>query len=179
MGLLIAGVIFIIAVIIALTTSKKSERLSDILASLLAIAAFWGFSIFIVALMEDKEWEYNYKDIPVYSAFNDSKTELYGHFILGCGTIRGSAKAVYVVYGEFEQGKKRIELNTSTVYLKETDDEIPTIRKYWVQRYVPARKNWWLVKERPEEIGDWKENVHGDKTLVVPTGTIYKNFEIK
>ena len=138
------------------------------------------FTIFIVGfvLFRDKldylHPEYSEtKDLLIQSAYSSSSQELHGSFILGCGTISGSATSKYIIRGIYPQGVKRMELYANNVYVNETDKESPRIKQYYTRTIQPGYSSKWLLLDRKKYISNWKTKyIYSDIILIVPINNI-------
>lgn len=128
-----------------------------------------------------KNNDLNYKryvDLPIASLANKDGWSISGGFILGTGGVSGGSYTYYVTYGKFRQGLKRMELYYNSYYIDESSRKRPCIEKYW---YVSGKKayesKWWWNRKASEE--KYMHENYGDKTIVVPPGTVFKHFDLK
>ena len=149
--------------------------------SLLGVVIFYGlFGLFVPRLImkdSDKYISYEYAPQPITSFINKSGSELNGAFFLGCGGINGGSTDYYVAYAQFEKGDLRIKVDAYNTYINECDSIKPVIEDYWVKKKWLGYNSLWIWNSKPK-IYEWQKN-HGVKTVVVPTNTIYKEFNIK
>lgn len=110
--------------------------------------------------------EYKIMSTESLLVIQDNK-EIEGSFFLGCGTINGNMKYVYIVEEEFGQTMKSINVND--VYLKETQDNEPKIVHY-KQQVINRKLNFWFLTD------EW---LNDTKTVIeVPNGTIKYDYNI-
>ena len=180
MGIWIIGALTLISIGIYLKTRNAfGEEFGKIFNIVLGGVLVWGFSLLVGNEIAKPAPYYEYKDLPIQSAYSSDNQELHGSFILGCGTVSGSTRSVYIVQGKFAQGMKRINLNTDYTYVNETDSESPKIEKYYSRRVRSGYSSWWLIKDREQVKGSWVKTASWqEKTLVVPTSTVKKQFDI-
>jgi hypothetical protein len=119
-----------------------------------------------------------YKDLSIVSFGNKDGWKVNGTFVLGTGGISGGNYTYYVTYGKFNNGLKRMELNTRSYYLKETNSKSPCIPKYWK---INVRKGyeskWWWNRKYSKD--QYMIENYNAKTVVVPTNTVFKHFDVK
>ena len=129
-----------------------------------------------------KYYTYEYKDQPIESLVNKGAIASGGSFILGCGSVSGGSYEYYVSYANFPQGSLRIKVNAYKAYVKETNEESPTIKNYWVRRVHKGYKSPWIWNREPRN-GEWDKNLGyfntSDIIVIVPKNTIYKEFKIE
>lgn len=137
--------------------------------------AFTQFVAYLY-LLNQKEY-YEYKPLYIESAFTDKNWSVGGAFIIGTGGISGGSFTDYVVYGEFQKGLKRISLNASEIYIRESSGAKPQIKNYWIKVTDPAWDHrLWFGKSK-EHIAYHKN--YNDLIMIVPRNTIYRTFELK
>ena len=181
MGLIVIGAIALVIIILYLIFRDTYGEEVEVITGIICISFFvWCFSLLFAHAGASPNSTTEYKSLPIQSAYSSTNQELYGSFILGCGTVSGSTESVYVVQGQFKQGMKRIELDTDYTYVRETDIESPKIKNYYNRRITPAWSSWWLIKDHPREVGAWKASPSWeDRVLIVPANTVRKQFDIR
>ena len=144
-----------------------------IYAVLGGIVDFWGSDSF-----SDKHKTYEYRPLYLESLFTDKDTSISGAFILGTGGMSGGSYTHYVAYGKFNKGLKRIKIDAYDTYVLERDDLRPQIKNYYKLEVQNPCESWFWSWERKER-RVYREDRHWeDYTLIVPSNTIYKRFEI-
>ena len=177
--LIIFSIIFVITCIIIIVTEKKTaEIIGKIFASIFIFALLYGFTIVMGRLnmnSNPKYTKYEYKELPIQSLINKSGFSINGSFVLGTGAISGKDRDYYVSYASFPQGLLRIRVDASNTFVKETNDETPKIINYWIREiWLGYESNWFL--NSPPRTGEWQENKYGEKIVIVPEGTVYKDL---
>lgn len=119
-----------------------------------------------------------YRDLKIVSFANKDGWSVGGAFVLGTGSMSGSSYTYYVTYGKFSQGVKRLELSTDRYYLKETNSHSPCIPNYWeIDIKKDFKSKWWWNRNYTRS--KYMDKNYSAKTIVVPTNTIFKHFEVK
>jgi hypothetical protein len=177
-------IISIIALMIGYYFGKKSNPFDwkKFIVVMFVGAIVYGITIGIGRiLLYNKYTEVVYHDLPIESLTNKDNWELNGSFVLGSGSINGGSYTSYITYGKFKSGLKRLKLNTDHYYLKESDSKKPCIERYWkFQIYHPYKSIWfWNRKYSKDEYMREVDSYFDHRTIIVPTNTVYKNFNIK
>ena len=179
-AIVIGAIALVIIILYMIFRDVYGEEVEFIAATIVIAFIVWGFSLLIAHAIADPGSTYEYKHLPIQSAYSSTSQGFSGSFILGCGTVSGSTESVYIVQGNFKQGMLRIELDTDYTYVNETDAESPKIKNYYSRKITPAYSCWWLSKDHPREVGSWKRTSSWDeKVLIVPANTVRKQFDIK
>ena len=181
--LIIFGVIFaIISVIIIILEDGIANIIGGIFGTLFILAILYGIVMIIgiTALHGNPKYtSWEYKELPIQSLINKGGFSINGSFssafTLGTGTISGGNIDYYVSYAQFPQGLLRVKVDASNAYIKETNDESPKIINYWVRKIWTGYKNKWLWNSAPRT-GEWEVNRDGEKIVIVPKNTVYKDL---
>jgi len=177
--LIISLIIFVIISMIIITTKKDwISILGEIACALFVMMAIYGLVMLIGRVEMDNNFKYvkyEFKELPIQSLINKSGFSVNGSFVLGTGSVSGKDKDYYVAYALFEKGLLRVKVDASNAYIKETNDESPKIINFWVRENWAGYQSKWFWNSAPI-VGDWKENKYGDKVVVVPKGTVYKDL---
>lgn len=177
--LIISLFIFVIVcVIIVMTEENIVSIILGIFAALFAVAIFYGMAMLIGITTlhgSPKYTKWEYKELPIQSLINKGGFSVNGSFVLGTGVVSGSDKDYYVSYAEFERGLLRVKVDASNTFIKETSDESPKIINFWVRIVWTGYQNKWFWNSAPRE-GKWEENKYGEKVVVVPKNTVYKDL---
>ena len=177
--LIICSIIFIILLVILIITEKGFWNIVGANFTLLLLLSIIYGIVMFVGRMElktsTKFITYEYKELPIQSLINKSGVSVYGSFVLGSGSIRGGNNDYYVAYSEFPQGLLRVKVDASNSYIKETDDESPKIINYWAKKVWIGYENKWFWNSAPRK-GEWEENKYGEKIVIVPKNTVYKDI---
>ena len=177
--LIIALSIFVIVCVIILVTEKKIDNIiSGIFGALFTIDLLYGMALLMGRMQlrdNPKYTKWEYKELPIQSLINKGGFSVNGSFVLGSGSFSGRDRDYYVSYAQFPQGLLRIKVDASNAYIKETDNEAPKIINYWVREMWTGYESKWFWNSAPRT-GEWEENKYGDKIVVVPKNTVYKDL---
>jgi hypothetical protein len=178
--------ISIISAIIIRSTTKKKYFVKEFISSLFGIGVVFIFVSGIWYFIEqdsNKYYTLEYNDIQIQSAFTDKVFELDGAFILGIGSVHGSTSSDYIVYGQFDKGLKRLELNPSDYFVREDNTKPPCVENYNIRKiYNPYKSKWVIFSRKTVRNGDWGKNYgyYGTSpVLVVPTNTVRKEYSLE
>ena len=127
---------------------------------------------------EDKWIYYEYADQEITSLINKDESTMYGSFFLGCGSVSGESTDYYVAYAKTAKGDLRVKVDAYKTYVQESDDIQPVIKNYYARRCRKAKESIWAFPHKAK-VYEWKKNYRGEKTVIVPTNTIYKEFLIR
>lgn len=177
--LIISAIIFVLySVITLISRDKVSEKIGNIFGSIFIIGILYGVVMFIGNLElrnNPKYTKYEYKELPIQSLINKGGLSVNGSFVLGSGSVTGRDRDYYVSYAQFPLGLLRVKIDASNTYIRETDVESPKIINYWVREVWTGYENKWFWNSAPV-IGEWEENKYGEKIVVVPKNTVYKDL---
>lgn len=171
MYLLIIAVIIWILVIIFVFRNEDFQ--DEGVISAVFFALFFIIMIISVAVGPSKVKTSEYKNLDIKSASTLNSNEFNETFILENVTI--SESVYYVVYGDFPEGIKRIQLLSNRCYIKESDLENPQVINYYQRKKIQRFKSRWSIVHNEDEVfyKEWTFN-YKDKTIIVPKNTIYK-----
>jgi hypothetical protein len=177
--LIIGLVIFVLISLIIIFTEKGiGNIIGGIFTTLFCVSLVYGVLMLVVRLelrTNSKYTKYVYKELPIQSLINKSGFSVNGSFVLGTGNVSGRDKDYYVAYAMFEKGLLRVRVDASNTFIKETNDESPKIINFWVAEVYTGYKNKWFWNSK-YILGNWEENKYGDKIVVVPKNTVYKDL---
>jgi hypothetical protein len=177
--LIIGLVIFVLISLIIIFSEKGFWNIfGGIFTTLFCLTLIYGMLMLIGRLElnnNSKYTKYEYKELPIQSLINGNGFSINGSFVLGTGGVSGRDKDYYVSYAQFEKGLLRVRVDASNAYIKETSDESPKIINYWVRKMWTGYQSKWFWNSVPRT-GNWEENKYGDKIVVVPKNTVYKDL---
>lgn len=184
--LLIFLSISIIATIIIRSTTKKKEFVSElipIIVTIWVVFLFAAFTAYFIEYTGEKYSTLEYGDVQIQSAFTDKNFELNGAFILGIGSVHGGTSGDYIVYGEFDKGLKRLQLDPDYYFVREDNTKPPCIENYLVRKVNNIYKSKWTIFGRSKKsVNEWQQNYGRRGTspiIVVPTNTIRKQYSFE
>jgi len=179
-------VLTILTVFMVKATTKKKNFWWELIPYLVGYSIAFIFVSGIAYFTEydsKKYYTFEYSDIQIQSAFTDKVFELDGAFILGIGSVRGSTSSDYIVYGQFDKGLKRLELNPTNYFVREDNTKPPCVENYHIRKiYNPYKSKWTIFSRNVTNTGSWNQNsgYYGTSpVLVVPTNTIRKEYSLE
>ena len=146
----------------------------------ITVVIYGMFGLFMPRLFmldNDKYSETEYANQPITSLVNKSGSDLSGSFFLGIGSISGGSTDYYVAYAPMEKGDLRVKIDAYKTYVVETDSISPVIKDYWFRKNWKGYKSLWVWNSKPR-VREWEKH-YGVKSVIVPTNTIYKEFQIR
>lgn len=148
--------------------------------SLLTLKMFLLYiSLLIVVFSIDVKYVREYKDLPIQSVFNEGTYSTQGSFILGTGGFNGGTYKEYIVQGVYSQGMQILSLPVKDYYVREDSLKEPCIEDCYSRIVFLPYKSKWGLDFDSEVATEWNINYKTGKILVVPVGTVKKEYIIK
>jgi len=176
--LIICSVLFVI-LSVYIFMNNEYDPVQNVIATFIVIAIIGGLVQIIAYNIIEKE-KYSFNPLYIQSAFIESNWSVSGGFIVGTGGFSGGSYTDYIIYGEFNQGLKRVNLYANKTYIQENSSIKPQIKNYWqIKTYEPWSHWLWFGRRKRETWISETEYLRHDLILIVPENTVFKEFDLK
>ena len=177
--LIISTIIWLIVSFVTIIKVEDSDTCGSIIFITTVVLALVPFINMCFGIHTNNYYEETICKITGLELHNSIKQNVDGSFVLGTGYVKGSSsmELKYIFFSETQYGKKMEILPATNVYIKETNEEEPKLKRI---NSISYRNANWLDKlwDKNQTKIYFNKNEIG-KILVVPTNTIKIEYNVE